>query len=77
VKQAIEHGRTPKVVRSIRRLLATTARSVSRYAILEPNISGIGINLNRALDDLADQLDPPHSKSTRPAQLNQKTQDFR
>jgi len=59
VRQAIMHGRTPKTVRSIRRLVAATARSISRYAILEPNWQGLGVNLNRALDDLADQLDPP------------------
>ena len=58
VRQAITQGRTPKAVRSIRRLVAATARSISRYAILEPNWQGIGVNLNRALDDLADQLDP-------------------
>jgi tetratricopeptide (TPR) repeat protein len=59
VKQAAEQGRTAKGLRSIRRLMATTARSISRYSILEPNISGVGVNLNRALDDLADRLDPP------------------
>jgi tetratricopeptide (TPR) repeat protein len=58
VNRAIEHGRTPTIVRSIRRLMAATARSVSRYAVLEPNISGIGLNFNHALDDLADHLDP-------------------
>lgn len=59
VKSFIEHGRTPKGIRSVRRLLATTVRSISRYAILEPNVQGVGLNLNRALDDLADRLDPP------------------
>ncbi|MDP3115970.1 MAG: hypothetical protein Q8N19_02525 [Phenylobacterium sp.] len=58
-KQVIELGRTPKNIRSIRRLVAATARSINRYAILEPNWNGLGVNINKALDDLADRLDPP------------------
>ena len=57
VNQAIAHGRSPRIVRSIRRLISTNARRLSRYAILEPKILGLGLNLNRALDDLADHLE--------------------
>jgi tetratricopeptide (TPR) repeat protein len=42
-------------------------RSLSRYIQLQPNIVGIGINLNNALDDIADRIadrsgEPPHDQ---------------
>ena len=67
VNQALSSGSSPKITRSLRRLMATTARSVSRYAILEPNLSGVGLNLNRVLEDLADHLERP-PKSVDPKQ---------
>jgi len=72
VNQAITHGRSPKIVRSIRRLVSTNARRLSRYAILEPNIVGLGLNVNRALDDLADQLDGDDGTNQATAFLNGK-----
>jgi tetratricopeptide (TPR) repeat protein len=48
--------------------LSTFLRSLSRYLLLQPNIAGIGINLNNALDDIADRATDrsqtsPHNQS--------------
>jgi len=57
VNQALQSGRSPKITRSLRRWLADSARGASRYLILEPNIAGLGVNLNAMLNDLADRID--------------------
>lgn len=57
VQQALRTGSTPKIKRSLRRRLADSARGLSRYLILEPNIAGLGFNLNAMLNDLADRID--------------------
>jgi tetratricopeptide (TPR) repeat protein len=57
VHQALRTGSTPKIKRSLRRWLADSARGLSRYLILEPNVVGLGFNLNAMLNDLADRID--------------------
>lgn len=57
VTQALRTGSSPKIKRSLRRWLAVSARGLSRYFVLEPNINGLGLNLNNLLNDLADRLD--------------------
>lgn len=47
---------SPSRVSPVLERLAIAVSSISKYAELKPNIAGLGLNLNRMLDDVADAL---------------------
>lgn len=57
ISEAILHGIDNKNSLKILNTLSTISKKLSRYLILQPNIAGLGLNVNNMLDDIKNRSD--------------------
>lgn len=56
VMEAINSGPSKSLIARTRELLATIAKATSSYLVLQPNIMGIGVDINKAFNDFSSSV---------------------